>query len=153
VPPSTKKEPFVLAAGRIWDVAKNLELLDRIAPELDWQVRMAGEAGGPESSMRKGRFACFLGSLPHAALMQQMSLAGVFAHPALYEPFGLSVLEAARARCCLLLSDIPSLRELWDGAAAFVDPREPAAWVRELNRLARYPSERESLGQLSYSQS
>ena len=85
--------------------------------------------------------------------MRQMAGAGIFAHPALYEPFGLSILEAARARSCLVLSDIPSLRELWDGAAIFVDPREPAAWKRELNRLAHNASERESLGQLAYSQS
>ena len=39
---------------------------------------------------------------------------------ALYEPFGLAVLEAAQAGCALVLSDIPTFRELWDGAALFV---------------------------------
>jgi glycogen synthase len=153
VPPSAKKQPFVLAAGRVWDAAKNIELLERIAPELNWELRIAGEANDPESSTRERRSASFLGPLPHSELMQQMAMAGIFAHPALYEPFGLSILEAARARSCLVLSDIPSLRELWDGAAIFVDPREAAAWIRELNHLARNPSERESLGQLAYSQS
>jgi glycogen synthase len=152
-PASAKKQPLILAAGRVWDAAKNVDLLDRIAPELDWEVRIAGEAKNPESSTHKRRSACFLGSLPHSELMRQMAGAGIFAHPALYEPFGLSILEAARARSCLVLSDIPSLRELWDGAAIFVDPREPAAWKRELNRLAHNASERESLGQLAYSQS
>jgi glycosyltransferase involved in cell wall biosynthesis len=153
VSPHTKKQPFVLAAGRIWDDAKNIALLQRIAPELEWEVGIAGDAESPEASTRKGQSACFLGLLPHPELMRQMSLAGIFAHPALYEPFGLSVLEAARARCCLVLSNIPSLRELWDGAAIFIDPREPEVWVREINRLARDSSERESLGQLAYSQS
>jgi glycogen synthase len=153
VPARAKKQPFILAAGRVWDAAKNIELLDRIAPELDWEVRIAGDASDPESSMRKRRSGCFLGSLPHSELMREMTAAAIFAHPALYEPFGLSILEAARARSCLVLSDIPSLRELWDGAAIFVDPREPAAWIRELNRLAHNSSERESLGQLAYSQS
>jgi glycosyltransferase involved in cell wall biosynthesis len=153
VSPSTEKLPFMLAAGRVWDAAKNIGLLERIAPELDWEIHIAGDADGPESSMRKGQSAYFLGSLPHAELMKQMSLAGIFVHPALYEPFGLSVLEAARARCCLVLSDIPSLRELWDGAAVFIEACQPEAWVRELNRLARNPAERESMGQLAYSQS
>jgi glycogen synthase len=153
VPASAIKQPFILAAGRAWDVAKNIELLDRIAPDLAWQVCVAGDTKGHGTSMRKGQSACFLGSLPPAELMREMSLAGIFAHPALYEPFGLSVLEAARARCCLVLSDIPSLRELWDGAATFVDPREPAGWMRELNRLAHNRFERESFGQLAYSQS
>ncbi len=120
VSPASNKQPFVLAAGRLWDVAKNLELLDRIAPQLDWEVRIAGP-GSP------GQAARFLGALPHAELLDEMSAAGIFAHPALYEPFGLVVLEAARAGCCLVLSDIPSLRELWDGAAVFLDPREPAS--------------------------
>ncbi len=31
--------------------------------------------------------------------------------PARYEPFGLSVLEAALSGCALVLGDIPSLRE------------------------------------------
>jgi glycogen synthase len=159
VSPSEKKQPFVLAAGRIWDIAKNLELLDWIAPKLDWEVRIAGDAigsgnsVGPESSMRNGRHASFLGALPHPELMKQISVASIFAHPALYEPFGLSVLEAARAGCCLVLSDIPSLRELWDGAATFINPREPESWTRELNRLSRNPREREALGDLAHSQS
>jgi glycogen synthase len=153
VSPSTKKQPFVLAAGRMWDTAKNLELLDRIAPQLDWEVRIAGSAVGPESTMHKGQFASLLGSLPHPELMKQMSVASIFAHPALYEPFGLSVLEAARAGCCLVLSDIPSLRELWDGAAIFINPREPGLWMRELNRLSRNPGERETLGDLAHSHS
>jgi glycogen synthase len=153
VSPSTKKQPFILAAGRMWDLAKNVELLDRIAPKLDWEVRIAGSAVGPESSMRNGQHASFVGRLPHPELMEHMSVAGIFAHPALYEPFGLSVLEAARAGCCLVLSDIPSLRELWEDAAIFVNPREPESWIRELNRLSRTPEERESLGKLAQSHS
>jgi glycosyltransferase involved in cell wall biosynthesis len=47
----------------------------------------------------------------------------VFVSASRYEPFGLAVLEAARAGCALLLSDIPTFRELWAGAAAFVRPR------------------------------
>jgi glycosyltransferase involved in cell wall biosynthesis len=34
------------------------------------------------------------------------------------------VLEAALSRCALVLADIPSLRELWDGAAIFVTPED-----------------------------
>ena len=99
------------------------------------EVRSARERSVPaEPSLRR-----FLGLCRTPELISQMSVASIFAHPALYEPFGLSVLEAARAGCCLILSDIPSLRELWDGAAIFVDPRQPEAWVRELNRLTNNP--------------
>lgn len=141
------KQDYILAAGRFWDEAKNLRLLTRVAPHLDWEVRVAGS----EQSAGVGDGLRFLGVLPYSELIQQMSRAAVFAHPALYEPFGLSVLEAARARCCLVLADIASLRELWDGAAVFVDPRDPDRWIFELNALARDAMKRQKLGQLAIS--
>ena len=84
--------------------------------------------------------------LPHEDVLANLNAASIFVHPALYEPFGLAVLEAARSRCCLVLSDIDSLRELWNGAALFLDPRDPTQWISELNELARDPFERERLG-------
>ncbi len=140
------KQPHVLAAGRIWDDAKNIALLNSAAPELDWEIRVAG-TGGPESEDTaefQSRLHC-LGELPHGDLIREMEQAAIFAHPALYEPFGLSVLEAARAGCCLVLADIESLRELWDGAAVFVDPRDAQGWIFELNSLARDAGRREQL--------
>ena len=61
----------------------------------------------------------------------------IFAAPAVYEPFGLSVLEAAACGGALVLGDIPSLRELWQGAALFVAPRDQDALSDALQRLAR----------------
>jgi glycogen(starch) synthase len=61
--------------------------------------------------------------------------ASIYALPARYEPFGLSVLEAAQAGCALVLGDIDSLRENWDGAAAFVPPDDRDALTRTLRRL------------------
>lgn len=52
-----------------------------------------------------------------------------------YEPFGLSVLEAAQAGCALVLGDIPSLRENWDGAALFAAPDDDDALRDALRRL------------------
>jgi glycosyltransferase involved in cell wall biosynthesis len=34
-----------------------------------------------------------------------------------------------------VLSDIPTLRELWDGAAIFVDAEDPQAYAEVFNRL------------------
>jgi glycogen(starch) synthase len=145
------KEPFVLTAGRIWDQAKNIALLNSIAPEVAWEIRVAGGERGPESSTAAGKGARFLGALTHAKILKQMGRAAIFAHPALYEPFGLAVLEAASARCCLLLSDIPSLRELWEGAAIFANPRDPLEWACGLNALIRDPAMRQKLGDEAYS--
>jgi glycosyltransferase involved in cell wall biosynthesis len=42
-----EKEPFILAAGRLWDEAKNLPALADIAPDLDWPLRVAGPCAAP----------------------------------------------------------------------------------------------------------
>jgi glycosyltransferase involved in cell wall biosynthesis len=74
-----------------------------------------------------------------------MSRAAVFASPSIYEPFGLAALEAAHAGCALVLADIPTYRELWEGAAAFVDPRDVDALAGALNALAAGPDDRARL--------
>lgn len=153
VPAYKTKRAFFLAAGRIWDLAKNLDLLEKIAPRLNWPVCVAGDATGPDGSTDKLESVQFLGALPRTELINYMNAANIFVHPALYEPFGLSVLEAARARCCLVLSDIPSLRELWDGAAVFINPRDEDRWVYELNALSRDLSRCKVLARLARSHS
>ena len=65
--------------------------------------------------------------------------------PALYEPFGLSVLEAAHAGCALILSELPSLRENWSGAALFVPPSDDGAWCEALDRVISEPFLRQKL--------
>jgi glycogen(starch) synthase len=131
---SVPKEPFVLAAGRFWDEAKNLHALDEAAASLDAPVLLAGETGG-----RSPRHAWPLGPLGPGELAALRARAAVFAAPARYEPFGLAILEAARAGCSLVLGDIPSLRELWDGAARFVDPDDPEALRAALAKALAAP--------------
>jgi glycosyltransferase involved in cell wall biosynthesis len=66
-----------------------------------------------------------------------MARAGIVASPSLYEPFGLAALEGALAGAALVLSDIPTYRELWDEAALFAPAGDPDALRHALNRLAR----------------
>ena len=78
-----------------------------------------------------------------SSLANWYAKASVFASVSRYEPFGLAVLEAAQAGCALVLSDIPTFRELWDGAALFVPPEDPVALAEALrNTLQDDPSER-----------
>jgi glycogen synthase len=140
------KEPFCLAAGRLWDKAKNLSVLAEIAPHLHWPIYLAGDEKGPETPVAVPDSLHLLGYLPNAELLGYMSRASIFLHPALYEPFGLSVLEAARCGCCLVLADIPSFRELWSESAVFIDGRKPENWIREVNQLAANPERVRRLG-------
>jgi glycosyltransferase involved in cell wall biosynthesis len=78
-------------------------------------------------------------------MARRVASAEIFAAPALYEPFGLAVLEAAAAGCVLVLGDIPSLRENWSGAAIFVDSKDPAALRATINALIANPQERTRL--------
>jgi glycosyltransferase involved in cell wall biosynthesis len=132
------RRPVILGAGRVWDKAKNLSALAAIAPGVDWPVRIAGRTEPDQrESSRSGQNCEFTGELAHQALLHEMRHAGIFVSPARYEPFGLSVLEAASSGCALVLSDIATFRELWDGAALFVDPRDPDALRRSVQSVCR----------------
>ncbi len=124
----------VLGAGRVWDEAKNLRPLAQLASRASVPVRIAGPAIGPEG-LRVELGAARVGELDQETLWRAMRGSELFVAPALYEPFGLGVLEAARSGCALVLGDIPSLRELWSGAAVFVDPRRPEEWPPVLETL------------------
>lgn len=136
----TPREQFVLAAGRAWDEAKNFAILNEAAASVP--VRLAGEARDFDAPNLE-----LLGRLSRAELQHQLARAKVFAHPALYEPFGLGVLEAAQSGCALVLSDIPTLRELWDGAAVFCPPRDANDWTLTLEFLMNNEDERRALGE------
>lgn len=131
-----QKRPQVFAAGRLWDESKNLGALAAAAVRGPWPVRIAGDAVGPDGQVAPVPGTDALGLLTPDAVRREMAEAAVFAAPSLYEPFGLGVLEAALSGCVLVLSDIATFRELWDGAAVFCPPHDPAAWAAALASLA-----------------
>lgn len=127
------KERWVLTVGRVWDEAKNVQVLETAARVIS--IRVAGEVRHPSGVERMPAGLELVGRLGPEAMRVAMARAAIYAHPALYEPFGLAPLEAALQGCVLVLSDIPSLRELWDGAAVFVPPRDGEAWAGALRDL------------------
>lgn len=136
----------VFSAGRLWDEGKGAEVLDAAAAELPCPVELAGPLRGPNGAAIAIRHAHPLGSLDEAAMADRLAARPVYASPALYEPFGLAVVEAAQAGCALLLSDVPTFRELWEGAALFVPPRDPAALAAAARALLDDPPRRAALG-------
>jgi glycogen synthase len=139
------KEPFVLAAGRLWDRGKGIDVLDAAAGQLGYPVYAAGPLGGPDGS-RAGftNLAC-LGPISEAGLAGWMGRAALFCAPARYEPFGLTVLEAAMSGAALVLSDIGSFRELWEGAAVFVPAGDADRLRQALLDLMANPDRRADL--------
>jgi glycogen synthase len=135
--PDQPKEPFIFSCGRLWDEAKNIAALDQIAPHLSWPVCIAGDQQPPNGQRQPGRFtwATYLGHVAAPDLTSWFSRAAIYAMPARYEPFGLSILEAALAGCALVIGDIPSLREVWQDTAVYVPPNKPRAIHRALVEL------------------
>jgi glycogen(starch) synthase len=146
------KQPFVLSAGRLWDEAKNAAGLARVADRLPWPVKIAGAVRPSFGGSSPPAFACeaaanlhCLGRLSPRALAAQYAAASLYALPARYEPFGLTVLEAALAGAALVLGDIPSLRELWQDAAVFVASEDEDALCAALAAIIADPGLRAGL--------
>ncbi|MGK7396810.1 MAG: glycosyltransferase family 4 protein [Candidatus Cyclobacteriaceae bacterium M3_2C_046] len=145
------KWPYIFSMGRIWDEAKNMESLVKIAPQLGWKVCLAGEQKHPDT---KGKLRLknvhFLGLKKPKQIAGILGEASIYALPAKYEPFGLSILEAAYSGCALVLGDIPSLRENWYDAALFVDPEDPMQLLSHLKLLMRDANYRNALAARAY---
>jgi glycosyltransferase involved in cell wall biosynthesis len=138
-----RKDDRVLCVGRLWDEAKNVRALVDIAPEHPWRVCVAGDTTAPDGTTQEFPGVERLGRCSPEQLAGHFARAAIYALPARYEPFGLSVLEAALAECALVLGDIPSLREVWHDAAVFVAPDDRAGLHRAIDDLIRNPAQRQ----------
>jgi glycogen synthase len=141
------KENLVFSAGRLWDEAKNLRTLDDAANGLPWSVAVAGDDEHPDGWRARPRNVKVLGRLDRHRIREWYGRSSIYALPARYEPFGLSALEAALSGCALVLGDIPSLRELWQDAALFVDPDDTEGLRDTLLALVRGPKLRAKMAE------
>jgi glycogen(starch) synthase len=141
------KQRSVCTAGRLWDDGKNIAVLDAAAARIDAPLLAAGPLSGPNGERRRLAHARALGPMPAQAVRRTFAQARVFASAALYEPFGLAVLEAAQARCALVLSDIPTFRELWEGAALFAPANDPEAFAETIQTLLDDPDQADRLAE------
>ncbi len=149
--------PFpIVTVGRLWDEAKNVGTLVEAARRLDVPIAAIGavdlgeseEAGAHRSAhgLSLPPNVQMMGVLPQVEVHSHLRAARIFAAPAKYEPFGLAILEAAQEFCALVLGDIPTLRELWGGAAVFVPPDDPSAIAEALDELMSLPGRAAMLG-------
>lgn len=144
--PGAEKRDVVMAAGRWWDEGKNAALLSAIARDIDWPIIAAGQQRSPDGKLVDMNGVAATGPLSGQETRERIAQAGIVVSPSLYEPFGLVALEAAMAATPLVLSDIPTYRELWDGAALFAPPNSPSHFIEAVNKLARDPKLRREMG-------
>jgi len=148
--PTPPKGEYVFSSGDPADHGCNLAALGAVAARVPWPLCVASpgelhtETAGAMAGVRMlGRLSC--GQAAH-----WLARAPVYALPARHGPAGLSLHAAALARCALVLGDIESLREIWDGAAIFVDPRDDEALARALQSLIADKAARERYAELAF---
>jgi glycogen synthase len=147
-----EKERFIFTTSRVWDEAKNVLVLEKVASRLPWPVYMAGEDKHPNGDSVPLSHIQLLGQLSFKEVLPWFARAPIYALPARYEPFGLSALEAALSGCALVLGDIPSLREVWGDAALFVPPDDMEALEVALVLLIIDPVYRQIMAHRAYEQ-
>jgi len=127
-----------LMAGRLWDPAKNLATYSEAVAGLT-EGRFL--AIGPRSADEPPRPADYDGNLEYTGPLSNSEVwatlrrTQLLVAPARYEPFGLVAVEAAMSGCCLLLSDIPSYRAIWEDTAAYFPATDALALRRTITSL------------------
>jgi glycosyltransferase involved in cell wall biosynthesis len=146
-PAAVPQGEFVFTAGRLWDEGKNVATLDAAAARIEAPFQAAGPLRGPNGAAIELAHLRHVGELSATRIAGLMAARPVFASAAVYEPFGLTALEAAVAGCALVLSDIPTHRELWSDAAVFVPPRDDVSFAEMIRALLADGAAREALGE------
>lgn len=137
-----------MMAGRLWDPAKNLICFRQAVagwPNGTFAAvgPLAPPGGAPVTA--EADHIQYPGQLPNDELREMLARTHVLVSPARYEPFGLTVLEAALAGCCLVLSDVPSYRSLWENTALYFNPTDPTMLNTVLHVALDDPDRRHGL--------
>ena len=146
--PLPDAQPFggALTLGRLWDEVKDATTLDKAAEQLGAPFVAIGATRAPHGAVVQLRHLQATGPLPEGAVSEWLARRPVFVSAARFEPFGLAVLEAAQAGCPLVLSDIPTFRELWDGVARFVTPGDAQGFADAIKAVLDDPVRHAALG-------
>ncbi|MEX2314781.1 MAG: glycosyltransferase family 1 protein, partial [Thermomicrobiales bacterium] len=150
-------ERFILFVGTL-QPRKNLETLLRayaqVADETGWELVVAGAAGWSYAPIFETARALglaervrFAGYVAGEDLPLWYNAAGMFVYPALYEGFGLPLLEAMACGTPVIAANTSSLPEVVGEAGLLVDPRDVAALADAIRRLAGSETLRAELGE------
>lgn len=148
----------MITVGRLINL-KNQALLLRVLADLPAGMTLKIIGGGPlEAQLRAQVKAMGLesrveltGVVPREEVFRSMQHADLFVSSSHWEGLPVAVLEAMACELPVLLSDIPSHREVAiDGGAVTLLPHRVDAWVRALRNMAARPAtERRREGRLN----
>ena len=117
--PRASKRLQAATAGRVWDGAKGISVLEDLLCPLP--LLIAGETISPDATYLADRLRrrVLLGSCSERQVLELFAESAIYVVTSVYEPFGLSAVEAAQCGCAIVARDIPSQREVWADAAMY----------------------------------
>lgn len=151
--PVPRQDGLVLSVGRLWDRGKGVDLLDEAAGLLADdapEIHVIGETVAPHGETFSVRNVTAHGRVERAQVDEWMRRASVYVAPSRYEPFGLAPLEAALHGCALVLSDIGTFRELWEGCAEFFPSGDARALAQAIRRVTHDDTRRARLARAAH---
>lgn len=126
---------------------KNLALL--LEAYADYRTRVAADGTRPLPLVLAGRATADqegVRSEPEPELAKLLNGSAALVHPALYEGFGLTILEAMSVGVPVIAARSPGVAETAGDAALLFDPYDAAGLAEALCRLADDPQLRADLG-------
>ena len=149
--------PFVLAVG-VLQPRKNLPMLTQAFVRAQKQfgfphhLVFAGKIGwateqkylnslAEKVSVGSSALLDFLGYVEDELVPTLYEACELFVHPALYEGFGLTPLEAMARGAATLVSDAPALPEIVGDAARIVSATSVQDWAKSIGEILTDPSE------------
>ena len=131
--PRVAKKLQAVTAGRVWDAAKGMAVLEDCMSPMPMLI--AGETSSPDASYDASRLRrrVMLGRLTATQATDLFAESAVYMVTSVYEPFGLSAVEAAQCGCAIVARDLHSQREVWgDDAIYFSDANGLCAALEKL---------------------
>lgn len=125
---SISKHKYILAVSSI-DPRKNLQLLIDSFEELkleDYKLVLVGNKSSHFNVklISNSHNIIFTGFVSDSDLSHLYKKCEFFIYPSLYEGFGIPPLEAMKNGCAVIVSDIPSLKEVCFDAVLYVNPND-----------------------------
>jgi glycosyltransferase involved in cell wall biosynthesis len=133
------KEDFFLFVGKL-EKRKNVAILLDIIKEINVKhnnlILLIIGPKDPFYQLDFGNYPVkYLNFVSDDDLPSFYSAATGFVFPSLYEGFGIPIAEAMACGCPVICSDIPVLKEIYEGAAIFCPPSDKSAWYQVMSRL------------------